>query len=60
MNSYLKAKIQKFISKTSESNLKKYLNYLKFHSDNSIVKEIIIMINKNLTFLSRKKNRSFT
>jgi hypothetical protein len=53
MNSYLKAKIQKIISKTSQSNLKKYLNYFKFHSDNSIAKEIIIMINK-------KQKRSFT
>jgi len=56
MNSYLKAKIQKIISKTSQSNLKKHLNYFKIHSDNSIVKEIIIMINQNL---SKKKKRNF-
>jgi hypothetical protein len=60
MNSYLKAKIQKIISKTSQSHLKKYLNYFKFHSDNSIAKEIIIMINKYLKFLKKKKNRRFT
>ena len=57
MNPYLKAKIYKIISKSSKSKLEKYLNSFKYHTDNSIVKEIMIMINQNL---SKRKNYSFT